>query len=37
MRGTKRIPKNNIMPNYTSSELSDLDIEKMYEILKDGR
>ena len=37
MRGTKRIPQNNIMPNYTSSELSDLDIEKMYEILKDGR
>ena len=37
MRGIKRIPQNNIMPNYTSSELSDLDIEKMYEILKDGR
>lgn len=37
MRGIKRIPPNNIMPNYTSSELSDLDIEKMYEILKDGR
>ena len=37
MRGIKRIPHNNIMPNYTSSELSDLDIEKMYEILKDGR
>ena len=37
MRGTKRIPQNNIMPKYTSSELSDLDIEKMYEILKDGR
>ena len=37
MRGTKRRPQNNIMPNYTSSELSDLDIEKMYEILKDGR
>ena len=37
MRGTKRIPQNNIMPNYTSAELSDLDIEKMYEILKDGR
>ena len=37
MRGTKRMPQNNIMPNYTSSELSDLDIEKMYEILKDGR
>ena len=37
MRGTKRIPQNNIMPNYTSLELSDLDIEKMYEILKDGR
>jgi len=37
IRGTKRIPHNNIMPNYTSSELSDLDIEKMYEILKDGR
>ena len=37
MRGIKRIPQNNIMPNYTSAELSDLDIEKMYEILKDGR
>ena len=37
MRGIKRIPQNNIMPNYTKSELSDLDIEKMYEILKDGR
>lgn len=37
MRGIKRIPHNNIMPNYTSAELSDLDIEKMYEILKDGR
>ena len=37
MRGAKRIPQNNIMPNYTSLELSDLDIEKMYEILKDGR
>ena len=37
MRGIKRMPQNNIMPNYTSSELSDLDIEKMYEILKDGR
>ena len=37
MRGIKRIPQNNIMPNYTNSELSDLDIEKMYEILKDGR
>lgn len=37
MRGIKRIPQNNIMPNYTSSELSDLDIEKMYEILKGGR
>ena len=37
MRGIKRIPQNNIMPKYTSSELSDLDIEKMYEILKDGR
>ena len=37
MRGLKRIPQNNIMPNYTSAELSDLDIEKMYEILKDGR
>ena len=37
MRGIKRIPQNNIMPNYTPSELSDLDIEKMYEILKDGR
>ena len=37
MRGIKRIPHNNIMPNYTSEELSDLDIEKMYEILKDGR
>ena len=37
MRGINRIPQNNIMPNYTSSELSDLDIEKMYEILKDGR
>jgi len=37
MRGIKRIPQNNIMPNYTSLELSDLDIEKMYEILKDGR
>lgn len=37
MRGIKRIPQNNIMPNYTESELSDLDIEKMYEILKDGR
>ena len=37
MRGIKRIPPNNIMPNYTSAELSDLDIEKMYEILKDGR
>ena len=37
MRGIKRIPQNNIMHNYTSAELSDLDIEKMYEILKDGR
>lgn len=37
MRGIKRIPQNNIMPNYASAELSDLDIEKMYEILKDGR
>ena len=37
MRGINRIPQNNIMPNYTNSELSDLDIEKMYEILKDGR
>ena len=37
MRGIKRIPQNHIMPNYTSAELSDLDIEKMYEILKDGR
>mgnify|MGYP006348388651 CR=1 FL=1 len=37
MRGIKRIPQNTIMPNYTKSELSDLDIEKMYEILKDGR
>ena len=37
MRGIKRVPHNNIMPNYTSAELSDLDIEKMYEILKDGR
>ena len=37
MRGIKRIPQNNIMPNYTNSELSDLDIEKLYEILKDGR
>ena len=37
MRGIKRIPQNNIMPNYTSAELTDLDIEKMYEILKDGR
>ena len=37
MRGIKRIPHNNIMPNYTSAELSDSDIEKMYEILKDGR
>ena len=37
MRGIKRIPQNNIMPNYTSAELPDLDIEKMYEILKDGR
>ena len=37
MRGINRIPQNNIMPNYTSAELSDLDIEKMYEILKDGR
>ena len=37
MRGIKRIPHNNIMPNYTSAELPDLDIEKMYEILKDGR
>ena len=37
MRGIKRIPQNDIMPKYTNSELSDLDIEKMYEILKDGR
>ena len=37
MRGINRIPQNNIMPNYTNSELSELDIEKMYEILKDGR
>ena len=37
MRGIKRVPQNTIMPNYTKSELSDLDIEKMYEILKDGR
>ena len=37
MRGINRIPQNNIMPNYTSAELPDLDIEKMYEILKDGR
>ena len=37
MRGIKRIPQNNIMPKYTNSELSDLDIEKIYEILKDGR
>ena len=37
MRGIKRIPQNDIMPKYTKSELSDLDIEKMYEILKDGR
>ena len=37
MRGIKRIPHNNIMPNYTSAELPDLDTEKMYEILKDGR
>ena len=37
MRGINRIPQNNIMPKYTNSELSELDIEKMYEILKDGR
>ena len=37
MRGIKRIPQNDIMPKYTNSELSDSDIEKMYEILKDGR
>ena len=37
MRGIKRIPQNDIMPKYTNSELSDLDIEKMYEILKDGK
>ena len=37
MRGTKRIPQNNIMPNYTQAELTDLDIEKIFEILKGAK
>lgn len=37
MRGTKRIPQNNIMPNYTQSDLPDLEIEKIFEILKGSR
>lgn len=33
MRGTKRIPTNNIMPNYNSTQLSDKEIEQIYLIL----